>query len=141
MWLVISGYTRRPDRKTRPPLKHGLTALQVQSSNQNDVQSTDMDLVTLTTAQIREMINTFVASAFTSMGINGPSQTVTTLPVFNLSTALSTLVTPSTWLLNSGASNHMTCVEQNLHSSHPYVGHDTVTTTNGLQLSIFGIDL
>lgn len=103
------------------------------------MQSTDMDLVTLTTAQIREIISTSVASAFTSMGINGPSQTVTTLPVFNPSTALSTLVTPSTWFLDSGASNNMTSIEQNLHSSHPYVGYDTVTTTNGLQLSISGI--
>lgn len=113
IWLVIAGCTRRPERKTGQPLKRGPTALQVQSSNQNDVQSTDTDSITLTTAQIQEMINTSVASAFISMGINGLSQTVTTLPAFNPFTALSTLVIPSMWFLDSGASNHMTFVRQN----------------------------
>ena len=58
---------------------------------------------------------------------------------FHSSTALSTSITPSTWVLDSGALNHMTTVEQNLEVFQTYVGHETITTANGQHLSISGL--
>lgn len=73
------------------------------------------------------------------MGINGLFPSPTTFTAFHSSTALSTYVTPSTWFLDSGASNHTTSVEHNLENPQPYAGNETITTANGHQLSISGI--
>ena len=135
---VISNCTRRPNKKPDRSTKRGPTALQVQQSTLLDLPSSDTRLVTLTTAQIRETINSSVAFAFTSMGISGLSSS-TALPAFHSSTSLSSPVTHSTWFLDSGASNHMTSIAQNLHSTKPYMGHDSITMANGHQLPISGM--
>lgn len=96
------------------------------------------ETVALTPTQIQEMINTFVASAFTSMRISGLSLPPTA-PAFHSSTALSASISPSTWLLDSSASKDMTSVEQNIQDSQTYVGHESITTANGQQMSITGM--
>ena len=68
---VISECTRRPPRRNEQPTKQGQTAFQAQHS-QAGIPNHD-ETVAPTPAQIREMINTFVASAFTLMGISGLS--------------------------------------------------------------------
>ena len=135
---LISNCRRRPEKKSEQSQKHGPTTLQAQNSNQLDKASSDAGSVILTIAQIQEMINSFMASAFTSMGISGLSPSSIAFPAFHSSTSLSTSITPSTWFLDSGASNHMTSVEQHQHKCKLYDGHDSITTMNGYQLPISG---
>lgn len=124
----------RPQRKNEHPPRQGQNAFQAHAQPPDRVET-----ATLTHAQIREMFNNSVSSAFTSMGINGLFPSPTTFAAFHSSTALSTYVTPSTWFLDSGASNHTTSVEHNLENPQPYAGNETITTANGHQLSISGI--
>ena len=84
------------------------------------------------------MINTSVASALTSMGISGLSLPCAS-SAFHSSTTLTASISPSTWVLDSETSNHMTFVEQNLQDPQTYVGHESITTTNGHLMSITGV--
>lgn len=63
----------------------------------------------------------------------------TTFHSFHSSISLSTSMTPSTWFLDSGASIHMTSMEQNIHDSQTYVGCEKITTANEHHLSILCI--
>ena len=63
--------------------------------------------------QIREMFNASVTSAFTSGLYNYTA----------FSASLSSL-SPSSWLLDSGASNDMTSIEHYLHDTKPYIEHE-----------------
>eukprot|EP00268_Persea_americana_P019317 TRINITY_DN19897_c0_g1_i7.p1 TRINITY_DN19897_c0_g1~~TRINITY_DN19897_c0_g1_i7.p1 ORF type:complete len:143 (-),score=19.98 TRINITY_DN19897_c0_g1_i7:35-463(-) len=71
------------------------------------------------------------------MGISGLCFSHNTFLAFH--SAFCTPTNSSSWFIDSGASNHMTFVEQSLQGTQPYVGNDTITTTNGHQLSIYGI--
>ena len=117
----------------------GSTALQAKSTTSHASASPDTGSMTLTTAQIRDLINSSIASAFTSMGINGLSSSSIALTAFHSSNSPLISVTPTSWFLDSGASNHMTSVVQNLHNHKPYHGHDSITTANGDQLPISGM--
>lgn len=63
--------------------------------------------------QIREMINASVTSAFTSGRYNNTA----------FSASVSSL-SPSSWFLDSGASNDMTSIDHYLHDTKPYIGHE-----------------
>ena len=78
------------------------------------------EIATLTPTQIQEMINSSVASAFTSMGINGLSLPLIASPAFHSSSALNTSITHTTWFLDLGASNHMTTDKESLTLSNVY---------------------
>ena len=139
---VISNCTRRPNKKPDQTQMRGSTALQAKNTTSHASTSSDTSdtgSMTLTTAQIRDLINSSVASAFASMGINGLSSSPIALPAFHSSTSPLISVTPTSWFLDSGASNHMTSVVQNLHNHKPYHGHDSITTANGDQLPISGM--
>ena len=96
----------------------------------------------MTSAQIQELIQSTVTSAYASMGFNGgryhPHSHIAS-PAFHSSASLSSSITPSTWFLDSGASNHMTSVEHSFLDSHPYLGKEKITTANGDQLLISGV--
>ena len=107
-----------------------------------DTGSTSSGAVSMTPAQIQELIQSTVTSAYASMGFNGGRYQPLSLlafPAFHSSISLSSSITPSTWFLDSGASNHMTSVECSFTASHPYLGKDKITTANGDQLIISGI--
>eukprot|EP00268_Persea_americana_P066589 TRINITY_DN9083_c0_g1_i6.p1 TRINITY_DN9083_c0_g1~~TRINITY_DN9083_c0_g1_i6.p1 ORF type:complete len:246 (-),score=11.42 TRINITY_DN9083_c0_g1_i6:87-767(-) len=94
--------------------------------------------VSMTPAQIK---NT-VTSAYASMGFNGgwyQTHSPIAFPAFHSLVSLSSSITPSTWFLNSGASNYMTSVESSFTDSHPYLRKDKITTANGDQLIILGV--
>lgn len=95
--------------------------------------------MSLTPTQIREMINDYVISAFTSMGINDLSLFPTIFHAFHSSIALSTSLTPSTWFLDSRTSIHMKSMEQNIHDSQTYVGCEKIATADEHHFPIFGI--
>ena len=94
----------------------------------------------MTPAQIQELIQSTVTSAYASMGISGGRyQTHIASPAFHSSAYLSSPITSSTWFLDSGASNHMTSVEHSFTDSHSYLGKKKITTANGDQLLISGV--
>lgn len=128
---VIFECKRRPQRKTKQPQRQGQTAFHAAAQPPQDVPSDHVRTMTLTRAQIWEMINTSDASTFTSMGVNDLSFLPTTSTAFDSSIALSTSTTPSTWFLDSEASNHMTSAEQNSQEHQTYAGNETITIING----------
>lgn len=77
---------------------------------------------------IQKSVNTYIASAFSSMGITGwPSHT-----------ALSTFSSSSPpWFIDSGDSNHRTSIAHSLKDQVPYAGHEQIITSNGQTLSNF----
>lgn len=76
---LISDYTRRPPKRNEQPLKQGQTASALQDQNLPDSASSSSGIVMLMLAQIWELINNYIPSAFTSMGENGH----TTSPAFH----------------------------------------------------------
>ena len=68
------------------------------------------------------------------MDISGLCFFHNTFPEFHF--AFLTPANLSSRFIDSGASNHMTFVEQSLQGTRPYVLNDTITTANGHQLSI-----
>lgn len=74
----------------------------------------------MTPEQIQELINASVASAFTSMGINGQDHPTS----------------PSSWYINSWTSIQMTSMETNLSSPQPYTKTEQIMVMKGQNLSI-----
>ena len=132
-----------PHQKQNPSAtrQNAPAAFQVQAPLP-DTGSTSSGAVSMTPAQIQELIQNTVTSAYASMGFNGGRYQPLSLlafPAFHSSISQSSSITPSTWFLDSGASNHMTSVECSFTASHPYLGKDKITTANGDQLIISGI--
>lgn len=127
---VISECTRRPPRRNEAPQHRphlNPTALQTQVAPPADYAASQT--IQLTQEQIQDMINTSVASAFTSMGVSGR---------YN-SSSFAASISPSSWYIDSGASNHMTSVEQHFNETKPYTGTEQIIVANGNTLSISGI--
>lgn len=93
----------------------------------------------MTIDQIWELINASLGSAFTSMGISGRYMSLTSLSAFLSFTSHPTSIPSSVWVIDSGASNHMTAIEQSLADAEPYTGYDQIIAANGHRLSISGI--
>lgn len=93
----------------------------------------------MTPTQIQELINTSLASAFASMSISDQYNPLNSLYVLHSSTTLLTSIIPSTWVLDSDASNHMIVVEHHLTNIKPYVGNEKIMTNNGHHLFISSI--
>ena len=75
------------------------------------------------------------------MGFNGgwyQTHSPIAFPAFH-SSASTSLITSSTWFLDSRASNHMTFVEHSFTNSQPYLGKENITTAAGDQLLIYGV--
>ena len=73
----------------------------------------------MTPAQIEELIQNTVTSAYTSIGFNGgqyQTHSHIAFPAFHSSASLFFPIASSTWFLNSEGSNDMTSVE-NYHPS------------------------
>ena len=120
------------------PKQNFPSAFQAQAPS-SDAGSTSSGAVSMTPAQIQELIQSTVTSAYASMGISGGRyQTHIASPAFHSSAYLSSPITPSTWFLDSGVSSHMTSVEHSFTDSHSYLGKEKITTANGDQLLISG---
>lgn len=89
--------------------------------------------------QIQELINASLASSFTSMGISNWYNSPTAFPAFHSSSTFPVAIPSSAWVIDSGASNHITAVEPSLTRIKPYVGNEQITTANGHHLSISDI--
>lgn len=72
------------------------------------------NVIIMTADHIQGMINNFVASAFTSTGINDQYSPAFLSTLISPSSDLSPSISTSTWFLDSRTSNHMTYVEQHL---------------------------
>jgi hypothetical protein len=76
------------------------------------------------------------------MGFNGgrhQTHSPIAFPAFHSSASLSSSITPSTWFLDSTASNQMKSVKGSFTDSHPYLGKEKITTANGDRLLISGV--
>lgn len=51
------------------------------------------------------------------------------------------LTSSPSWYIDSGASNHMASIAQNLHSMVPYTGHEQIVAANCQNLKISRIGL
>ena len=77
---------------------------------------------------IKSSVFASVTSAFASMGITG------WFPPMALFT-----FSPFAWYIDSGPSNDMTSIAQNLHSMVPYTRHEQIVAAIGQNLPISGI--
>lgn len=87
--------------------------------------------------QIKELINASLTSAFTSMCMFGRS--ISTFSALHSSSTFPSSITSSAWVLDFGASNHMTAIAQNLTHTKPYDGNEHITAANDHHLPISGI--
>lgn len=100
------------------------TALQAHSS----VPTTDSFSshgMMMTPELICELINASLGFAFTSMGISGRCSSSTPLSTFHSLPSFQATINPSVWVLDLGASNHMTVVEHHLISPPSIGSFDT----------------
>lgn len=94
--------------------------------------SSDGNTMPMISKQIQNMIQASVkesiTSAFSSMGISGQS----------LFTAFSSLPMSlsSSWIIDSGTSNHMISIDHQFTYIQPCVGHEHITAANAQHLSI-----
>lgn len=89
----------------------------------------------MTPDQIQDMINVYVAFAFTSMGINDQYTHTSLSTLISLSSNSSASISLSSWFLDFGALNHMNSVEQQLCGTKPYVRNKQIKAANGQPLS------
>lgn len=103
---VSSECTRCTPQKTETPQCHPnqhQVALQAQVSPTRD-EASSSQAVLMIPEHIQDMINAYVTSAFTFMGIDGRYNSI----------SFATLITPSSCYIDSGASKQMTSAEQSL---------------------------
>ena len=104
----------------RPPSR--FTKNQYTVNSTKVVTSTGFDASTSTTPLTKEMIQEMIVSAFTALGLQGNAAS-----------------SHSSWILDSGASNHMTNSLKGLRNVKKYQGTAQIQTANGSVLPIVAI--